>query len=161
VSQDVAQRTTSTNSQKLREDMAMAKDDRHPLLRVLFEAGLYKRSQGRIARQATFAVLAGTVVLGCWRLSYQLMQFGSLWQFLLPMALGAVGVWICFRAINFPQFADFLIAVEAEMNKVSWPTRDVLFRSTVVVMFTIFALAGILFLYDVIWKSLLSALGIG
>jgi preprotein translocase subunit SecE len=77
------------------------------------------------------------------------------------MALGAVGVWICFRAINFPQFADFLIAVEAEMNKVSWPTRDVLFRSTVVVMFTIFALAGILFLYDVIWKSLLSALGIG
>jgi len=141
--------------------MAMAKDDRHPLLRVLFEAGLYKRSQGRIARQATFAVLAGSVVLGCWRLSYQLVQFGSLWQFLLPMALAAVGVWICFRAINFPQFADFLIAVEAEMNKVSWPTRDVLFRSTVVVMFTIFALAGILFLYDVIWKSLLSAMGIG
>ena len=139
----------------------MAKDDRHPLLRVLFDAGLYKRSQGRIARQATFAVLAGSVVLGCWRLSYQLVQFGSLWQFLLPMALAAVGVWICFRAINFPQFADFLIAVEAEMNKVSWPTRDVLFRSTVVVMFTIFALAGILFLYDVIWKSLLSAMGIG
>ena len=139
----------------------MAKDDRHPLLRVLFEAGLYKRSQGRIARQATFAVLAGSVVLGCWRLSYQLVQFGSLWQFLLPMALAAVGVWICFRAINFPQFADFLIAVEAEMNKVSWPTRDVLFRSTVVVMFTIFALAGILLLYDVIWKSLLSAMGIG
>ncbi len=141
--------------------MAMAKDDRHPLLRVLFEAGLYKRSQGRIARQATFAVLAGSVVLGCWRLSYQLVQFGSLWQFLLPMALGAIGVWICFRAINYPQFADFLIAVEAEMNKVSWPARDVLFRSTVVVMFTIFALAAILFLYDVIWKSLLSALGIG
>ena len=141
--------------------MAMAKDDRHPLLRVLFEAGLYKRSQGRIARQATFAVLAGSVVLGCWRLSYQLVQFGSLWQFLLPMALAAIGVWICFRAINYPQFADFLIAVEAEMNKVSWPARDVLFRSTVVVMFTIFALAAILFLYDVIWKSLLSALGIG
>lgn len=139
----------------------MAKDDRHPLLRVLFEAGLYKRSQGRIARQATFAVLAGAVILGCWRLSYQLVQFGSLWQFLLPMALGAAGVWICFRAINLPQFADFLIAVEAEMNKVSWPARDVLFRSTVVVMFTIFALAAILFLYDVIWKSLLSTLGIG
>ena len=141
--------------------MAMAKDDRHPLLRVLFEARLYKRSQGRIARQATFGVLAGAVVLGCWRLSFQLVQFGSLWQFLVPMALAIGGVWICFRAINLPQFADFLIAVEAEMNKVSWPTRDVLFRSTVVVMFTIFALAGILFLYDVIWKSALSALGIG
>ncbi|MGD9646093.1 MAG: preprotein translocase subunit SecE [Pirellulales bacterium] len=138
----------------------MAKDDRHPFVRVLFDAGLYKRSQGRIARQATFAVLAGTVVLGCWRLSLQLVQWGSLWQYLVPMLLAVVGVWICFRVINFPQFADFLIAVEAEMNKVSWPTRDTLFRSTFVVMFTIFVLAAILFLYDIIWKTALSALGI-
>lgn len=141
--------------------MAMAKDDRHPLVRVLFEAGLYKRSQGRFARQITFGVLAGAVVLGCWRLSLQLVQWGPLWQYLTPMVLAIVGVWICFRVINIPQFADFLIAVEAEMNKVSWPTRDTLFRSTFVVMFTIFALAAILFLYDIIWKTALQALGIG
>lgn len=141
--------------------MAMAKDDRHPLVRVLFEAGLYKRSQGRFARQITFGVLAGAVVLGCWRLSLQLVQWGPLWQYLAPMVLAIVGVWICFRVINIPQFADFLIAVEAEMNKVSWPTRDTLFRSTFVVMFTIFALAAILFLYDIIWKTALQALGIG
>jgi preprotein translocase subunit SecE len=46
------------------------------------------------------------------------------------------------------------------MNKVSWPTRDVLFRSTAVVMFTIFALAVILFCYDLIWSRLLYYLGV-
>ena len=29
-----------------------------PFLRELFQLGIYKRSQGRIARQVTFAVLA-------------------------------------------------------------------------------------------------------
>ena len=33
-----------------------------------------------------------------------------------------------------PAFADFLIAVEAEMNKVSWPTRHELIRASMVVM---------------------------
>jgi preprotein translocase subunit SecE len=46
------------------------------------------------------------------------------------------------------------------MNKVSWPTRDVLFRSTFVVMFTIFFLALTLFLYDFFWSYLLTFLGV-
>ena len=38
----------------------------------------------------------------------------------------------CFTGVvNLPVFADFLIAVEAEMNKVSWPTRGELFRGSV------------------------------
>ncbi len=35
----------------------------------LFQLGLYKRSQGRITRQVTFAALMLTVALGAWRLS--------------------------------------------------------------------------------------------
>jgi preprotein translocase subunit SecE len=62
--------------------------------------------------------------------------------------------------VNLPRFADFLIAVEAEVNKVSWPSRAELVRSTVVVLITIFALAGILFLYDFIWSLLLRMLGV-
>ena len=57
-----------------------------------------------------------------------------------------------------PSFADFLIAVEAEMNKVSWPTRDELFRSSMVVIFCIVFLAVVLFGYDVFWRTLLSLL---
>ena len=55
----------------------------------------------------------------------------------------AACVWVSYRLVNVPGFADFLIAVEAEMNKVSWPTRTELFRSSIVVLIMIFAL-GIL-----------------
>ena len=58
------------------------------------------------------------------------------------LALGAVGIWFGYRIVNYSVFADFLIAVEAEMNKVSWPTRRELWNASVVVMFVIFAMAA-------------------
>lgn len=137
----------------------MAKEN-ESLLRQLAQFDLYKRNQGRITRQVTFAVLAGTVAIGAWRLSVTLMAQEPAVQYGLPILLALAGIWIAFRVVNLPRFADFLVAVEAEMNKVSWPTRDMLFRSSMVVMFTIFTLAFILFLYDIIWSRLLSALGI-
>ena len=60
-----------------------------------------------------------------------------------------------FSGVQLPSFADFLISVEAEMNKVSWPTWTELFRSSMVVILMIFILAGILFFYDVAWSYLL------
>ena len=125
----------------------MAKENSvvNPFLRELFQLGVYKRSQGRLTRQATFAVLAITLALGAWRLSVQLADRGKVFELIVPAVVLALGVWICFRLVNLPKFADFLIAVEAEINKVSWPAHDVLFRSSFVVMFTIFFLAAILF----------------
>ncbi len=32
-------------------------------------------------------------------------------------------LWLAWRVVNVPSFADFLIATEAELNKVSWTTR--------------------------------------
>jgi preprotein translocase subunit SecE len=78
----------------------------------------------------------------------------------LPLLLVAGGVWFSYRIVNFPRFADFLVAVEAEMNKVSWPSRTELFRSSVVVIVVIFSLAAILFGYDQLWNLLFKALGI-
>lgn len=129
-------------------------------LRELFQGGLYKRSQGRVTRQATFGALALGCLLGAWRLSVVLDEYGRAWQFGLPAVLLAIGLWVSFRLINVARFADFLIAVEAEMNKVSWPSRDVLIRSSFVVMFTIFFLATLLFLYDLLWSQLLRLLGV-
>ena len=62
--------------------------------------------------------------------------------------------------IAYPVFADFLIAVEAEMNKVSWPTRGELFRASMVVLIEIFALAIVLTAYDLFWNGLLRVLHI-
>lgn len=128
----------------------------------LLSAAVYKRNQGRIARQLTFAALAAVIGIGIWRLT-QLVgvlyggaaamggeDFGVV-RFVVPAVLLAVGLWVAYRAVNVPWFADFLIAVEAEMAKVSWPTGDEVFRSSVVIIFLIFALAAILAGYDLFW----------
>ena len=128
----------------------------------LLSASVYKRNQGRIARQLTFAALAAVIGIGTWRLTQLLgvlyggaagmggEDFGVV-RFVVPAVLLAVGLWVAYRAVNVPWFADFLIAVEAEMAKVSCPTGDEVFRSSVVIIFLIFALAAILAGYDLFW----------
>lgn len=132
----------------------------HPMWRDWFSPGIYKRSQGRIARQVTFAVLAVALAIGAWRLMQMLAGRGASLQFGVAGVVLLVGWWVCYRVVNVPRFADFLIAVEAEMNKVSWPSRGELFRSAVVVMVTMFGLAAALYAYDVVWQALLSFLGV-
>jgi len=116
--------------------------------------GVYKRSQGRIVRQVTFGALALTLLIGLWRLG-MLMQDYSRWVYFgLPGVLAVVGLWAAYRSVNVPAFADFLIAVEAEMNKVSWPSRNELFRWSVVVIVTIFAIGLLLWAFDLVWVKL-------
>ena len=57
------------------------------LFSELFQAGVYKRSQGRITRQVTFAAVAIVVALGLFRLSQALIEWGQQWQYGLPGAL--------------------------------------------------------------------------
>jgi preprotein translocase subunit SecE len=119
----------------------------------IFHVGLYKPSQGRVTRQVTCAVIWIVIALASLRL-YQTLNQAEVWQYIAPLALLVVGFWSGYRAVNFPRFADFLIAVEAEMNKVSWPSKGELIRSSVVVIFVIFMLAIVLFGYDVFWQYL-------
>ena len=56
--------------------------------------------------------------------------------------------WIIFRLVQFPPFVEFLIATEAEMNKVSWTSRDDLYRATTVVLSTVVLMAVFLFGVD-------------
>jgi preprotein translocase subunit SecE len=131
-----------------------------PFWRDLFSMGIYKRSQGRIARQVTFAVLAIGLALGALALWYFLSDAGKSVQSAVAGVVAVGGFWICYRVVNLPRFADFLIAVEAEMNKVSWPSRVELVRSSLVVLITMFGLAAMLFAYDLIWQAVLTALGV-
>lgn len=137
-------------------------------LQQLLRADIYKRSQGRITRQITWAAMAITIALGLWRLSIELhvADWTKNWNeahgFYLwfPGALLALGLWVVYRIVNMPAFADFLIAVEAEMNKVSWPTRKELIRASIVVLLTIFVMAAILAVFDVFWGWFFRALGV-
>jgi preprotein translocase subunit SecE len=71
-----------------------------------------------------------------------------------------MGFWFSFRLVNYSKFADFLIAVEAEMNKVTWPSRELLVRGSMVVIFVIFFMAFLLFGFDMLWKFLFRLMGV-
>jgi preprotein translocase subunit SecE len=123
------------------------------ILQEIFRSSVYKRSQGRIVRQATLGALVVTVVLGFLRLHETLVPYGHGWSVAFPFAFALLCSWISFRLINVPRFADFLISVEAEMHKVSWPSRGELIRASIVVLVTIIVLAGVLFGFDYLWTA--------
>ena len=61
----------------------------------------------------------------------------------MPLLLLALSLWLAWRMVNLPPFADFLIATEAELNKVSWTTQQRLVQDTIVVLITTFLLARV------------------
>jgi preprotein translocase subunit SecE len=125
----------------------------------LFQFSVYKRSQGKIARQLTFAALVVLFAVGCWRLR-TVLTTSTATAIGVPMVLLAIGIWLAFRLVNIPRFADFLIAVEAEMYKVSWPSRTELIRSSIVVIVLLLMLTAVLFVYDIVWQWLFRFLGV-
>jgi preprotein translocase SecE subunit len=151
-----------------------------------FHAVSYKANQGvRVRRGTMLAMLVlgacgiytmithkalGTDVLGTgnnWELkvpfTYDLETgdvrvFPLIYQvhYTLPLALCLVLIWFAWRVVNWPAFTDFLIATEAEMNKVSWTSRKRLFQDTIVVLVTVTFLTIFLFVIDIVWIWLLS-----
>jgi preprotein translocase subunit SecE len=139
----------------------------------LLNVGVYKRSQGRITRQVTFGAMALIFAVGfyqmhnilkyrnlegAWQVTQTLMDSGM--AFWLPGILVLVCWWISYRLVNLPSFADFLIAVEAELNKVSWPTRTELVRSSIVVLISLLVLAFVIFGFDLVWQFIFKFTGL-
>jgi preprotein translocase SecE subunit len=140
-----------------------------------FEATSYKRTQGMRVRRATifgFLIVAG---FGVYSYRGSLESIGSQdlevlipftggytikllpdLAYTLPILLVAGSIWIGWRLVNYPPFADFLIATEAEMNKVSWTTRKRLIQDTIIVLTTMVLLTVFLFVVDILWFKILS-----
>jgi preprotein translocase SecE subunit len=78
----------------------------------------------------------------------------------IPLILAALSLWLAWRLVNVPVFADFLIATEAELNKVSWTTRRRLVQDTIVVLTTVVLMAAFLFAADFLWSKLLTGIGV-
>jgi preprotein translocase subunit SecE len=142
------------------------------LFSELFAGKLHKPKQGRIVRQVTCLALWLSIWLGAWQLYETLGSYSySDWSpstrdlltkgtFVLPALLVILGMWFSFRLVNWPKFAEFLIAVEAEMTKVSWPTKTELYRASMVVIFTMAFLALLLFAYDMVWQAIFDGIGV-
>ncbi|MEE3368545.1 MAG: preprotein translocase subunit SecE [Planctomycetota bacterium] len=140
----------------------------------LRQLSIYKRNQGRVSRQVTFAALAVTVTMAAWSF-YGFLQGGMVPGFWTNLAGGStlvavycpaglfllIGCWISFRVVaGWPKFSDFLISVEAEMVKVSWPSRGELYRASLVVVVVIFFMAVLLFGFDLFWRWLFQLIGV-
>ncbi len=123
-------------------------------------ADRYKPLQGRHARLAPRSAWAPSSSLGLLQLYYNLGDHPKMTQLGVPAALGVVLGWLVYRVVEYPPFVEFLIATEAEMNKVSWTSRDELKRATTVVLVTVALMAVFLFGVDFLWQFLLKMIGV-
>ena len=150
-------------SRDLTSNSAAAPSDQSTLGSSLLSNDVYKPSQGRIVRQVTALAIWVVVAMASWSLYKTLrgnLESDSPLVLGLPAVMLALGLWFGYRVVNWPKFGDFLIAVEAEMNKVTWPSKDELVRASVVVIVTIFFLATALFAFDVLWQWLFNVIGV-
>ncbi|MDB5350689.1 MAG: preprotein translocase, SecE subunit [Planctomycetota bacterium] len=133
-----------------------------PFFTNLVRTDVVKPTQGKNARLFTGVGLGVVVAAGLYQL-YELYlkdQYPPLTRFSIPVGLGLAFAWVIWRIVQYPPFADFLIATEAEMNKVSWTSREDLYRATIVVLATVFVLALYLFGVDYLWSWLLQIVGV-
>jgi preprotein translocase subunit SecE len=127
----------------------------------LLSPAIYKRTQGKRVRQTTAGLVIVWVIYGCYTLANgPLMDYSRPVRLAIPTVVGVVLSWLAYRAVNIPQFADFLIAVEVEMKKISWPTLQRCFRAGAVVIVTMFFMAAMLFLYDQLWMWFFIKIGV-
>lgn len=140
-----------------------------------FDTHSYKRTQGRRMRQYTligFLLIGLSGVYTLWsrdvlgggdlvyNLPFGLGQFTAVsdQRFSVPFLLALAVLWLSWRAVNIPTFADFLIATEAEMNKVSWSSKKRLVQDTIVVLVTTLLLTLFLLVIDLFWGWFLADL---
>jgi len=130
----------------------------------VFTFRIYKPGQGKHSRILTFLGVMLLVVIGAGLLSEKLqayrltsptaVRYGI--PTLLVLAMGLLMFWL----VNRAKTADFLIATEGEVKKVSWSSRKEIVGSTKVVIVFTFILATILFVVDLVFAGLFHWLNI-
>ncbi len=132
---------------------------------------IYKSGQGKYTRIVTFVSAMFLGIMGAYVLSENLgaflpkLVFG--WppmkiylQYGIPTVAVMLLAVLMLKLVNRQKSADFLIATESEMTKVSWSSKREVVGSTKVVIVTAFIMAAILYAVDMIFIFLFDWLGI-
>ena len=94
----------------------------------------------------------------------QIQAFVSTFIIIFPYTMAGLillfGLWFGYRLVQWTLFADFLISVEGEMAKVSWPNQSELKLATIVVLTVFFFLAGVLYAYDLVLLAIFKFIGV-
>ena len=123
---------------------------------------IYKRGQGRYSRTITFVAVMVIGLGASMALSDKLSAYTAmpLIQFGVPATLLVALALFIFWMVNRRKSADFLIATEGEMKKVSWSSRKEIVGSTKVVIVATFILAGLLYAVDAAFALLFQTMGV-
>lgn len=119
---------------------------------------IYKRGQGKYTRLCSAFAIAIIAGLGCLQL-YKKLQAGDigLWvETMVPAGLFVVLAFFAFWLVNKSSVADFLIAAEGEMKKVSWSSRQEIAVSTFIVIVVVVLMAILLGTTDLGFRTLFS-----
>jgi len=111
---------------------------------------VYKRGQGKYTRLCSAFGAALIVGLGCLQLYKKLQAWDlGLWiETMIPAGLFVSLCLLVFWLVNKPSVADFMVAAESEMKKVSWSSRKEIAVSTFIVIVLVILLAVFLGVTD-------------
>jgi preprotein translocase subunit SecE len=116
---------------------------------------IYKRGQGYYTRMFSGLAAGATVAIGCFRLyqklegqTFQSTSVKIVVQSLVPLAIFSGFAFLIYWLVNKPMIADFMIAAEGELKKVSWSSRKEITASTMVVIGVMVVMSLLLLVVD-------------
>lgn len=117
---------------------------------------IYKRGQGKNTRLWSAFGVATMAGIGCYQL-YRKLEATNLdpyVKFIVPAGLFVGLCVLIYWLVNKPSLADFMIAAEGEMKKVSWSTRQEIMVSTIIVITVVVFMAALLGATDLGFSTL-------
>ena len=116
---------------------------------------IYKRGQGKYTRLCSAFGAVIIVGLGCMQLYKKLQATDlGLWaETMVPAGLFVALSVLIFWLVNKPSVADFMIAAEGEVKKVSWSSRKEIAVSTIVVIVVVIVMAALLGTTDLLFHG--------
>ncbi len=115
---------------------------------------IYRKNQGRWTRLGTIAGVGILIVIGARYMWSELPSNLGLFRAIIPLVLMLGCFYVLLRVVNGKKPADFMIATEGEMKKVSWSSKKEIIGSTKVVIVTLFVMGAIFFLVDNLFRML-------
>jgi preprotein translocase subunit SecE len=125
---------------------------------------VYKRGQGYYTRLFTAIGCGIIAAIGCWRLYEKLGGLDTsasarIWiQTFVPVGVFIIFAILIFVMVNRPKVADFMIAAEGEMKKVSWSSKKEIAVSTFIVIVVVISIACLLMFTDLFFQFFFRAI---
>ena len=125
---------------------------------------IYKKGQGKYTRWVTFLSVMLLAAIGAYLMSKFFEGYAvtasTYVRYGVPVVVIAGLALLTFWLVNRPRSADFLIATEGEMKKVSWSSKKEIVGSTKVVIVTTLLMAVLLFAVDVLFAKVFNWIGV-